>query len=109
MDLNQVINDLREKLAKAESERDALAAQVAALKNALSKCRFDSLNQSVSEWAEIQATFEFTPQHHLASHDAEVAKAAFKAGWLCRADRRSFKFEEEAENYAAQLRAKAKP
>lgn len=73
-----------------------------------------------SVWRPTQGTFELLynwlwshgyirdgNSDWLIAHDAEVAKAAFKAGWLCRADRRSFKFEEEAENYTAQLGAKA--
>lgn len=97
MDLNQVINDLREKLAKTESDRDALNHRVTDLQSANKLAR------------------EIT-----AAHDAEVAAKAVDDSWSALSS--SFDFglygaklglvddlDVFFSQYAAKLRAKVKP
>jgi len=117
MDTNQIINDLRERLVKAESERDALASQVVAL---IQICKDDykdhlerrdwmpheHISAAVDEWAAKRLP---APTQCLAAHDAEVAKAAVLSTLRTYGDTdlSHEEIESLAECYAMQIRVKA--
>ena len=48
---------IQEAWDKLRAERDELAAQAAVMRDALSKCRFDSLNMSFSDMDQIRSAF----------------------------------------------------
>lgn len=119
MGLNQVINNLRENLAKTESERDALAAQVAVLHEKLGKALDIAEAGAANNWYaegddvcwindELKIHANGIPDaQHLAAHDAEVAKVAIR---YCLGEYSVLSNEEVeslSDSYAAQLRTKA--
>lgn len=109
-------------LIKIQAERDALTLKLSAIEKALSPL-FEhgswfisavEIDSHAADGEQIRSdvlnALGMHPQHHLASHDAEVAKAAFIEG-ACSFDGDSGLYmdiiESAAEGYAAQLRAKA--
>jgi len=106
-----------------QAERDALAVYCNELFRVLNQLNaqaeraldFDIRNYHALKGASYAAdnVLDKTPQQHLADHDAEVSKAAYISGASDYQDADSvhenFDFEDRAEKYAAQLRAKAKP
>lgn len=109
--------DMFEKSVALQAERDALAARCLALESAGELMASDLVNSteffSLQSIAAFNAAKELPPQHHLAAHDAEVAKAAYMAAvndWGN--DPYNWLDDEKnpdtcCEQYAAQLRAKA--
>lgn len=84
-----------------------LMVMVNSLKYALAKCRFDSLNQSISEWAEIQKAFEQAPSQCLNDVKADAGRAGFVAGYMVCNDGSpliNHNYEASADQYAAKIR-----
>lgn len=73
----------KEQVIALQAERDALAAQVGAFAAMIIEVRSTDESKDFlgSDWHErSDALIASTPEHHLAAHDAEVAKAAFIEG-----------------------------
>lgn len=99
-------------LERVTSERDALAAQVSALKNHLSIFgKTETLEDAVQWEDDISFLINQPPQQHLAAHDAEVSAKAVEdfiefmyASSDCQLCSNSLDI---ANKYAARLRAKS--
>lgn len=73
-------------LEKVKADRDALSAHIEALRRELQACQ--NVLHMLAHDGQVTPAYAYdakkvlaeTPQHHMAAHDAEVAKAAFISG-----------------------------
>ena len=71
----QVWEHTEGKLIYLISERDQLRAQINVLREALGKCRFDSLNMNIDNFKFCQNAFATTPEQSLAEYRNKVIEA----------------------------------
>jgi len=61
-----------DRIKELETERDELRAQINVLREALGKCRFDSLNMNIDNFKFCQNAFATTPEQSLAKYRNKV-------------------------------------